>query len=219
MHKEPELRTENWIDLLASRSEPVGARRAGPLMARLLPWGLAGSLALVVSGYGLRDDLAGVALLPMFWLKLGAPLAIALAGLVLLHRLGRPGVGAGRAWWGVALPVLLLWLVGAGQWLATVPAERPPLLWGQTWRSCVFSIGLIAAPVWVAALAILRQLAPTRPRLAGAAAGALAGGAGAGVYALHCPELTAPFLAVWYVLGMALPTLLGAALGPRLLRW
>jgi hypothetical protein len=39
------------------------------------------------------------------------------------------------------------------------------------------------------------------------------------VYALHCPELAAPFLAVWYVLGMAIPVLVGAALGRWLLRW
>jgi hypothetical protein len=78
---------------------------------------------------------------------------------------------------------------------------------------------LIALPVFVAALLVLRSLAPTQPALAGAAAGALASGAGAAVYALHCPELGAPFLAVWYVLGMAIPVVLGAALGPRLLRW
>ena len=47
----------------------------------------------------------------------------------------------------------------------------------------------------------------------------MAGGAGAAVYALHCPELAAPFLAVWYVAGIALPVLVGAAIGPRLLRW
>jgi hypothetical protein len=39
------------------------------------------------------------------------------------------------------------------------------------------------------------------------------------VYALHCPELAAPFIAIWYVIGMAAPVVLGAALGPRLLRW
>jgi hypothetical protein len=39
------------------------------------------------------------------------------------------------------------------------------------------------------------------------------------VYTLHCPELAAPFLGLWYVLGMLLPALAGAALGPWLLRW
>jgi hypothetical protein len=33
------------------------------------------------------------------------------------------------------------------------------------------------------------------------------------------PELQAPFLAVWYVLGMAVPVAVGALLGPRVLRW
>ncbi|WP_411353665.1 NrsF family protein [Pseudomonas citronellolis] len=28
-----------------------------------------------------------------------------------------------------------------------------------------------------------------------------------------------PFWSIWYLLGMLLPTLLGAMLGPRLLRW
>jgi hypothetical protein len=31
--------------------------------------------------------------------------------------------------------------------------------------------------------------------------------------------MQAPFLAIWYLLGMLIPTALGALLGPRLLRW
>ena len=62
-------------------------------------------------------------------------------------------------------------------------------------------------------------LAPTRLRLAGAAAGLLSGAVGALVYSLHCPELAAPFLGFWYLLGMLIPTAAGALLGPRLLRW
>ncbi|HZW72970.1 MAG TPA: NrsF family protein, partial [Caldimonas sp.] len=65
----------------------------------------------------------------------------------------------------------------------------------------------------------LRSLAPTRLAAAGAAAGALAGGAGAAVYAWHCNEMTLPFVAVWYVLGMAIPAGLGALLGRRWLQW
>ena len=55
--------------------------------------------------------------------------------------------------------------------------------------------------------------------MTGATAGRLAGGVGALVYTLHCPELEAPFLGVWYVIGMAIPSVIGALLGPRLLRW
>jgi hypothetical protein len=31
--------------------------------------------------------------------------------------------------------------------------------------------------------------------------------------------MTAPFIGVWYLLGMLIPSAVGALLGPRLLRW
>jgi hypothetical protein len=65
----------------------------------------------------------------------------------------------------------------------------------------------------------MKGLSPTRLLLAGAAAGLLAGAIGAAVYALHCPEVEAPFIAIWYVIGMFIPAFFGALLGPRLLRW
>ena len=69
------------------------------------------------------------------------------------------------------------------------------------------------------ALRALRGLAPTQLRLAGLAAGLLAGGVGAIGYALSCTEVGLPFVATWYSLGIALTGALGALLGPRLLRW
>ncbi|MFM8989141.1 MAG: NrsF family protein [Alphaproteobacteria bacterium] len=38
-------------------------------------------------------------------------------------------------------------------------------------------------------------------------------------YALHCPEAALAFVATWYTAGIALAGALGAALGPRVLRW
>jgi hypothetical protein len=38
-------------------------------------------------------------------------------------------------------------------------------------------------------------------------------------YCLHCPEMSPAFWSIWYVLGMVLVAALGAALGPKLLRW
>lgn len=65
----------------------------------------------------------------------------------------------------------------------------------------------------------MRARAPTRLRLAGAAAGLAAGAVGAPVYCLHCPELSAVFVGFWYLLGMLIPAALGALLGPRVLAW
>ena len=77
--------------------------------------------------------------------------------------------------------------------------ERAELVLGGTWNACPLNIAVLSLPVFVAALWAMKGLAPTRPALAGAAAGLLAGAVGAVVYTLHCPELAAPFLGTWYV--------------------
>ena len=213
------MKTDRLIDLLAADAQPVPAAAAARRLGLALLLGLPLAALIVAAHYGFRADLAQVSQLPMFWVKVMFPLAIGAAGFVAAQRLGRPGARVGRAALGFVVPLAALWLVAALTWLGAPPAERAALVWGQTWRTCALSIGFISLPVFVAAMAALRSLAPTRPMAAGAAAGALAGGVGAAVYALHCPELAAPFLAVWYVAGIALVASAGAVLGRWLLRW
>jgi len=74
-------------------------------------------------------------------------------------------------------------------------------------------------PALAAALWAVRGLAPTRPWAAGFAAGLLAGSVGAFGYSLSCPEASPAFVAAWYTLGIVLTGAVGAALGPRVLRW
>ena len=143
----------------------------------------------------------------------------ATASVVAALRLSRPGVALGGAPLGLAAPLLAIWALAAAVLLAAAPAERAALIFGQTWASCPLNITVLSAPVWASAMWAMKGLAPTRLRLAGAVSGLLAGAVGALVYTLHCPELAAPFLATWYVLGLAVPTLAGALFGPRLLRW
>ena len=213
------MKTEDLVTLLASEAQPVrrGAarRQLGVAMVVALPL----SAAIMLAGYGLRPGLLASLGDAMAWIKIVLPAAIAAAGFLALQRLARPGVRVRGAWAALAGPVLVVWVLGLLAWSGAAPEERPALLWGSTWRTCVFNIALIAAPFFVASMLALRSLAPTRPMRTGAVAGAMAGGAGAAVYALHCPELAAPFLAVWYVLGIALPALIGAFVGRALLRW
>lgn len=215
------MKTDDLVSMLATGdvAVPLRRRRASSRMWLALLVGLPFSFAILFTGYGVRHDIVQAMFWPMFWVKVLFPLCIAAAGFVAAERLGRPGVKPRNVWMGAVLPVLGVWMLAAIAWF-TMPGEaRMPALMGQSWRICAVSIGLMALPVFAAALVALRGMAPTRPALAGAAAGALAGGVGASVYALHCMELTAPFLAVWYVSGIAVPVLAGALLGPRLLRW
>lgn len=213
------MKTDELVALLAARAEPVPRHAATRRFAIALAAGLPLSILLMAFEYGVRRDLVQTMYWPMFWVKLIFPVCVAIAGFVVVQRLARPGVRVRGAWLGLAVPVLLVWAMGLVAWLLAPADERAAMVWGQTWRTCAINIALISVPVFVASLVALKGLAPTQPALAGAAAGAMSAGAGAAVYALHCPELAAPFLAIWYVIGMALPVVAGAAIGHRLLRW
>lgn len=213
------MKTDDLVSMLANGEVAVSRRRASSRIWLAVLLGLPFSFSILLAGYGVRHDIVQAMFWPMFWVKVLFPLCIAAAGFVAAERLARPGVKPRHAWMGAVLPVLGVWLLAAIAWFTMPADDRMPALMGQSWRICAASIGLMALPVFAAALVALKGMAPTRPALAGAAAGALAGGVGASVYALHCMELTAPFLAVWYVSGIAVPVLVGALLGPRLLRW
>jgi len=213
------MKTDDLVAMLATGVEPVPHRAATRRLVYALLVGLPLAAAIMLSEYGLRRDLVQAMFWPMLWVKVLFPFFIGWGGFVVAQRLARPGVRVGRAWIVLAVPVLVIGFLGAMAWFGAPAGQRMALLMGQTWRTCAFNIALISVPVFVGGLLAVRGLAPTRPAMAGAAVGALAGGAGATVYALHCPEIAAPFLAVWYVAGMLIPVAIGAALGPRLLRW
>jgi hypothetical protein len=181
--------------------------------------GALAAVALALAVLGPRHDLAAAVGSMGFWMKAGYALALAAAGALALERLGRPGE---RAPIGMALATLaaLAVLALALRELASLPREAwMPNLKGHSWRVCSLRIAALSLPGFLATLWALRRMAPTRPRLAGAAAGLMAGGLGAAAYGLACNETAATFLASWYSLGMLAWVAVGALAGPRLLRW
>lgn len=214
------MNTEQLIATLAAH--PVTAPPARAL------WRLGGSaalgggagLVLLLATLGANPQLAQqAAVLPMVWIKLAFTVATAAAALAGLAPLALPGRVLGPKRWLPALPALLVGLLALQVLGATTPAKWPSLWLGSTWWICPILITAFSVPAFVLLVAALRSLAPTRLRGAGAMAGLLAGAVGATVYQLHCPELAAPFLVTWYVLGMLVPAALGALVGPRVLRW
>lgn len=213
------MRTDDWVSLLATGAGAVEPHQAARRYAIALGGGALGATLLMIALLGPRPDLAAAALLPMFWGKIGFVASLAAASLFIALRLSKPG--RRLAWLPGALlaPVAAIWLLAAVVLSQAAPAQRSALFFGDTWNSCPFLIALLSAPMFVAVLWAMKGLAPTRLRLAGAAAGLLAGAIGTLVYSLHCPEMGAPFIGFWYLLGMLIPTTLGTLLGPRLLRW
>ena len=213
------MKTDDLISMLATGAGPVEAGAARRRYSAALGWGAFCAVLLMAILLGVRPDLAEAVRLPMFWVKLAFPAALLAGALLAALRLSCPGAPLKRAPAAVAAPVIAMWLLAAAVLLAAAPGERDELLFGATWAACPVNVALLSAPVFVALLWAMKGLAPTRPIVAGAAAGLLAGSVGALVYTLHCPEMAAPFLGVWYLLGMLIPTIAGAALGPRILRW
>jgi hypothetical protein len=213
------MKTDALIDLLARGPVAIDPAPARRRLAIAVAGGSAAALLLALGWLGPRPD-AGAALAdPMSWVKLGSCAALVACALPLARRLGCPGAAAGPAAWALAIPVLALWLLATVA-LVRVPAgERSALLLGQSWISCPWLIGALSVPAFALLLWAARATAPVRPRLAGACAGLLAGAIGAAAYSFHCPEGAAPFVAAWYLAGIALPALAGATLGARLLRW
>ncbi len=212
------MKTSELIAALAT-AEPV--RPTNPARGLLLA-GLAGAvLALAVVALTLGVQPLGLAVrASWFWMKAGYSLVLALAGLLLLMPLARPGARPGAAGLIVAALAVGLMAMMAAHASMRAPADQRLALWlGDTWRVCSWRILGLAAPVFLALILGLRRLAPTRLRLTGAAAGLLAGGLSAAVYGLYCQESTAPFVVAWYSLGMVACVAVGAVLGPRLLRW
>jgi hypothetical protein len=213
------MKTDDLIDMLATGPD-VAVKRAAPGRNVLLVLGaLLLSGILMAATLGVRADLAQEAMLPAFWLKVVFSLALALAGWGATRRLGAPGASTATLPLLVAAPVVMIWMVATLAMLQAAPEARAEMFWGSTWRYCPLLIAIMSMPVFAATMTIMRQLAPTRLRLAGAAAGLASGAAAAVVYCLHCPEMSAAFVGFWYLLGMLVPTAIGALLGPRVLAW
>ncbi len=213
------MKTDDLISMLAKGAIAIEPNTLQRRYIAALGWGAFGAMLVMAIWLGVRPDIATAVWLPMFWLKLAFPGLLFASALLTAARLSRPGVRLGRTPALLAIPVLGMWLLAAIVLLGAAPASREPLIYGVSWSVCPFYIAAVSAPAFIAALWAMKGLAPTFPSWAGAASGLLAGTLGAAVYALHCPEMAAPFLAIWYLLGMLIPAVVGAIVGPFLLRW
>jgi hypothetical protein len=212
------MRTDELIAQLSSGLEPVKRGQVTRLMLGAVALGIAGSVVVMLGMIGLRHDFARAIVSFGMWTKLVYTFVIALIGFWLVERMGRPGAEMTRPLQLLALPLLAIALLAALQ-MSAPQADMPRLVLGHSSRVCAFLVTVTALPTLAATFWALRKLAPTQLTLAGAGAGLFAGAVGAFVYSFHCTEGAAPFIAIWYTLGIVVTTLLGALLGPRLLRW
>ena len=173
---------------------------------------LATAAGLVVLLFGVRPNLALLGRPALH--KILSMLALAFGAWLLVRDAALPGGPRFRI--GVLLPGVLLLLLGA-----VTDTSGLPLMGRSSWTVpiCVSSIFLVSLPALAMIMSTLRMGAPTRPPLAGATAGLLAGALGAAAYVLTCKNDAGWFVAIWYTSAVLLVTVVGASLGRRALAW
>jgi len=212
------MRTDDLVALLAGDAGPTKARAFAPRLAGAAAAGAAVSIAILAVWLGFRPLMPAMHS-PPFWMKAAYTSLLAVAALVASVGLARPGGRIGAALLLGAVTVAWLAMMAGHETMRTAAGDMPRLWMGVSWRVCPYRILALAAPIFAVVIWAMRRAAPTRPALAGAAAGLFAGAVGATVYGLYCQEASAAFVVAWYSLGLAVCAALGAAIGSRLLRW
>lgn len=213
------MKTEDLIETLAMTQQPEAPDLMRRRLIQTAGMGLAAALAVMMVRLGLRPDLLVALAGPMVWTKLVYGTAMGVAGYLAIERLARPDGNPRR---GLQLGLLSLGLILAAGCLrlGLAPSEAwSALIMGQSAAQCPGNIAMLSLPVLAVLLLAVRRMAPVHPMAAGAACGLFSGGLATAIYALHCPESSFGFVAIWYSLGIALSLGLGALLGPLALRW
>lgn len=165
-------------------------------------------------------DVAAAMMDPLYGWKLGASLALALAGgaaaLLALDPVANLGPARRALRWlagGAAAVTLLLAgaTMGEGDWMRRLD-------WHDG-LECLAGVALFGLPVTGAFIWLARRAAPTALGTTAFAAGLAGGGWGAFVFAWRCPHVDPLYLLVWYGGAIGLATLLARRLLPGLLRW
>jgi hypothetical protein len=213
------VKTEDLISMLATGDSSVSGPSAGQRYAMAGGLGAIGAALMMLALLQLRHDFLEALWLPMFWVKVGFVASLTGVSLFAILRLSRPGASLDEVPLMLALPILTMWAIAAYALFNAEPADRSRLFFGDTWAVCPLLIALLSIPVYVGTFRVMQDMAPTRPRVAGFAAGLFSGAVAAVVYCLHCPEMGAPFIGFWYLLGMLIPACFGAWQGNTRLRW
>jgi len=212
------MRTEDLIKAL-------DADTGGKAMPLGPAWWMAAAVAAVIAAsvfwltIGPRPDLMPAMHTMRFLSKFVFTIALAASAFALVRALSVPGASTARAAAWMALAPLLVALAVILELFAVPETQWGTRLVGSNMMICMALIPLIGIGPLAIFLWMLRYGAPTRPVLAGVAAGLLAGGLSATFYAAHCFDDSPLFVATWYTIAIVFLAGLGALGGRFFVRW
>ena len=213
------MKTDQLIDLLSTNVEPVKSGYLKKTLVYALFIGGVAAFCVMLTTVGWRSQ-ASDKLDPRYLiLKLLFTISLVALGGTLLAKLMRPGQSGRKQSTLVVLPFLMIAAAGIIAVVFGEPMAWGRMLFGMHWVTCLLCIPLFAVLPFAALVWALRRGAPTNLTQTGAIAGLVAGALGATAYAFHCPDDSVPYIAIWYGTLVAFCGVIGAILGPRLLRW
>jgi len=212
------MRTDDLIKALDADARS----KAMPLRS---VWWVAAAAAAVIAAVvffltiGPRPDIMVAMHTMRFLAKFVFTIVLAVTAFGLIRALSTPGASTARAAaWMAAAPVLVAVAVVLELFMV------PEVMWGTrmvgtNMMICMGFIPLIGIGPLAIFLWVLRYGAPTRPVLAGAVAGLLAGGLSATFYAAHCFDDSPLFVATWYTIAIIVLAAIGGLGGRLFVRW
>lgn len=213
------MKTDDLVAMLSTSVEPVDRRLVVRTVCIAVAAASVFALGIILIGPGIRPDLMTTRAFTFLLLKLVFTVVIVGVALIYLTRLARPGGEQKTPPMMVAMPFIVIVLLAAISLGFAPRSHWDAMIVGDQWLECLLSIPIIAIVPFAITIWAVRKAAPTDLARTGVIAGLISGGVSAMAYALHCTDDSLPFVAVWYGGTIALCTLAGAALGPRLLRW
>ena len=210
--------TNELIEALATDARPP----ATPLSTA---WWSAAGLAVALAALvfftilGPRPDIATAAGTYRFLFKFLVTITLAVSAFGLARTLSRPGETWRKAMPYLAAAPALIAMAVVVELFTLPPDTWPATLAGTNGVVCLTYITLLGIAPLAIFLRALRHGAPTKPTLAGAVSGLLAGAIAASFYAAQCTDDSPLFVATWYTLAIAVLAILGAAGARRLARW
>ncbi|KSV64875.1 hypothetical protein N185_34375 [Sinorhizobium sp. GW3] len=213
------MKTDDLINLLSTNLETVPRGKVRNTLLLAVALGAGAALCLTVLILGMPDEAFNSGSVGRRILGLLFMIGLVVAGTRFLIKAARPGpVRRG--------PLIAIGLLFLGFFSATIAAFSisNPTIWsemifGPQWAACLVCVPLFAVAPFASLIWALRKEAPTSPIWTGAIAGLVAGALSAIAYIFHNPVDSIPFILLWFGGPILICALVGAALGPKLLRW
>ena len=198
-------------------------RRPATPLATL--WWVAVSLAITFDAavflamLGPRPDIAAAAETFRFLFKFLVTITLAASAFGCVRALSRPGETWRKSILCLTAAPALIAMAVVAELFALPPDMWSATIIGKNGIVCLTYIILIGLGPLAIFLWTLHYSAPTRPAMAGAAAGLLAGGIAATFYAAQCTDDSPLFVATWYTIAITALAILGALGARRFARW